>query len=137
MATTVHVITSSRFIFIVSLLLALLKCASIIPHFRQAQATNQEQEKKQIGHTAFAVLWFFKKFSGNSCFGFNHGTHRRPHSRDTEGSAKETFGQLANIRPPSMWHTFVHTLKSTFAAESCSLLVVECMVADISLTSIQ
>ena len=30
----------------------------------------------------------------------NHGTHRRPHSRDTEGSTKETFGQLADIRQP-------------------------------------
>ena len=30
---------------------------------------------------------------------FNHGTHRRPHSRDTEGCMKETFGQLAEIRP--------------------------------------
>jgi hypothetical protein len=33
---------------------------------------------------------------------FNHGTHRRPHSRDTEGSMKDTFGQLAEIRPSSM-----------------------------------
>jgi hypothetical protein len=32
----------------------------------------------------------------------NHGTHKRPHSRDTEGSMKDTFGQLAEIRPSSM-----------------------------------
>ena len=32
----------------------------------------------------------------------NHGTHRRPHSRDTEGSMKGTFGQLADLRPPSI-----------------------------------
>ena len=40
---------------------------------------------------------------------FNHGTHRRPHSLDTEGSMKETFGQLADIRPLSMWQILVQS----------------------------
>jgi hypothetical protein len=33
---------------------------------------------------------------------FDHGKHGDPHSRDTEGSMKDTFGQLAEIRPSSM-----------------------------------
>ena len=38
---------------------------------------------------------------------FNHGTHRNPRLRDPEDSVNETFGQLADIRPPSMWHILV------------------------------
>ena len=43
---------------------------------------------------------------GTSVAVFNHGKHRRPHSRDTEGSMKETFGQLADVCPASMCQDF-------------------------------
>jgi hypothetical protein len=37
---------------------------------------------------------------------FNHGKHGDPHSRDTEGSAKETFGHLAGMCPSSIYRCF-------------------------------